>query len=162
MARQVTWRGWARRRRGDQTAGGAIVVGLSLAGDRPTAELLRTGHAPGGMRRVRDEEPTPSSLPTERQFRGVGQPVASGPSFDTAEDISAFLDQIAVLPVWRLDLDDDSIEFDNTDLSITDKSTGGNFSLRGWSIGVAGRGPRPRSGSRPAQRRATPAARTPA
>ena len=79
------------------------------------------------MRRVRDEEPTPSSLPTERQFRGVGQPVASGPSFDTAEDISAFLDQIAVLPVWRLDLDDDSIEFDNTDLSITDKSTGKDF-----------------------------------
>ena len=59
MARQVTWRGWARRRRGDQTAGGAIVVGLSLAGDRPTAELLRTGHARGRMRRVRDEEPTP-------------------------------------------------------------------------------------------------------
>jgi len=69
----------------------------------------------------------------------IDKPVASGPSFDSAEETLAYLDELAKLPLWRLDLDDDSIEFDNTELAVKDKMTGESFSLKGWGLGVTGR-----------------------
>jgi hypothetical protein len=42
------------------------------------------------------------------------------------------------LPCWHLDLDDDSIEFDNAELRIIDKRTGDNFCLKRWRWGVTG------------------------
>jgi hypothetical protein len=79
--------------------------------------------------------------PTYRRFtvHRIDKPVASGPRFDTAADVHAHLDKLGKLPRWRLDLDDDSIEFDNTELAITDKRTGESFCLKGWkSLGVTG------------------------
>jgi hypothetical protein len=69
----------------------------------------------------------------------IDKPVASGPSFDTADDVSAHLDDIAKRPLWGLDLDGDSVEFDNLELTVTDVATGESFSLKGWSWGVTGR-----------------------
>jgi hypothetical protein len=46
--------------------------------------------------------------------------------------------EIAKLPRWRLDLDDDSIIFDPETLTITDRNTDESFSLRGWNLGVTG------------------------
>lgn len=79
--------------------------------------------------------------PTHQRFtvHRIDKPVADGPSFPTTEDTQAYLDELAELPQWRLDLDDDSIEFDNTELTITDKSSGESFCLKGWSLGVTGR-----------------------
>jgi hypothetical protein len=68
----------------------------------------------------------------------LDQTVASGPEFATIEDVRAHLDAIAKLPVWRLDLVNNSaIVFDPAELEITDPSTGENFSFRGWGLGVA-------------------------
>jgi hypothetical protein len=70
----------------------------------------------------------------------IDKPVASGPSFDTAAEVSAYLDEIEKLPRWQLDLDDDSIRFDNRELTITDTRTGESFCLKGWnSLGITGR-----------------------
>lgn len=69
----------------------------------------------------------------------IDQPVASGPTFDAADDVRAYLDQLAQLPCWRLDLDGDSIDFDNKTRTITDRSSGESFSLAGWGLGVMGR-----------------------
>jgi hypothetical protein len=70
--------------------------------------------------------------PDRRRFtiHRIDKPVASGPSFPTAEAVGERLDQIAELPLWRLDLDDASIEFDPTELSIKDVATGESFSLQ--------------------------------
>jgi hypothetical protein len=68
----------------------------------------------------------------------LDQTVASGPEFATIEDVRVHLDAIAKLPVWRLDLVNNSaIVFDPAELEITDPSTGESFSFRGWGLGVA-------------------------
>ena len=68
----------------------------------------------------------------------LDQPVASGPRFATTEEVRAHLEAIAKLPLWRLDLVNNSaIVFDPAELEITDPSTGGSFSFRGWGLGVA-------------------------
>ncbi|WP_459979993.1 hypothetical protein, partial [Mycobacterium avium] len=70
----------------------------------------------------------------------IDKPVASGPSFATAAEVESFLDAVEKLPRWRLDLDDGSITFDNTELTVTDVRTGESFCLKGWtSLGVTGR-----------------------
>lgn len=68
----------------------------------------------------------------------MDKPVANGPSFSTAEETLSYLDELAQLPLWRLDLGDESIEFDNTELTIRDKATGESFCLKGWGLGVTG------------------------
>lgn len=68
----------------------------------------------------------------------IDQPVASGPSFSTTEATYTYIDALAKLPVWRLDLDDDSIEFDGPERTIRDKQSGESFCLKGWSLGVTG------------------------
>lgn len=80
------------------------------------------------------------AAPDHRRFtiHRIDKPVASGPSFPSAEAVKEHLDQIAALPMWRLDLDDASIEFDRSDLSIKDVATGETFNLRGWIYGVTG------------------------
>ncbi len=78
---------------------------------------------------------------TARQFtvHRIDHPLAQGPSFDTADAVRAHLDELAKLPRWRLDLDDDSIRFDTTTLTVTDKRTGESFCLKAWkSFGIAG------------------------
>lgn len=78
---------------------------------------------------------------TARQFtvHRIDHPVAQGASFDTADAVRAHLDELARLPRWRLDLDDDSIRFDTTTLTVTDKRTGESFCLKAWkSFGIAG------------------------
>ncbi len=68
----------------------------------------------------------------------LDQTVASGPTFATIEDVRAHLGAVAKLPLWRLDLVDNSaIVFDQAELEITDPSTGESFSFRGWGLGVA-------------------------
>jgi hypothetical protein len=68
----------------------------------------------------------------------LDQTVASGPKFATTEDVRAHFDAIAKLPLWRLDLVDNSaIIFDPAQLQVTDASTGESFSFRGWGLGVA-------------------------
>jgi hypothetical protein len=68
----------------------------------------------------------------------LDQTVASGPKFATIEEVRAHLEAIAKLPVWRLDLVNNSaIVFDPAELEITDPSTGRSFSFRGWGLGVA-------------------------
>ena len=68
----------------------------------------------------------------------LDQTVASGPEFATIEEVRVHLDAIAKLPVWRLDLVNNSaIVFDPAELEITDPSTGESFSFRGWGLGVA-------------------------
>jgi hypothetical protein len=70
----------------------------------------------------------------------IDKPVASGPSFETAAEVHSYLDELEKLPRWRLDLDDDSIKFDNKELTITDTRTGDSFCLKGWkSLGITGR-----------------------
>lgn len=79
--------------------------------------------------------------PTARQFtvHRIDHPVCQGTSFDTADGVRAHLDELAKLPRWRLDLDDDSIRFDTTTLTVTDKRTGESFCLKAWkSFGIAG------------------------
>jgi hypothetical protein len=78
--------------------------------------------------------------PDYRRFtvHRIDQPVASGPSFGTAEEVRAHLDDIARLPLWRLDLDDPSVEFDHTELAVKDVATGESFNLRGWGSGITG------------------------
>jgi hypothetical protein len=69
----------------------------------------------------------------------IDKPVASGPSFETAADVNSYLDEVEKLPRWRLDLDDDSIKFDNEELTITDAQSGESFCLKGWkSLGFTG------------------------
>lgn len=69
----------------------------------------------------------------------IDHPADQGPSFDTADAVRAHLDELAKLPRWRLDLDDDSIRFDTTSLTVTDKRTGESFCLKAWkSFGIAG------------------------
>jgi hypothetical protein len=69
----------------------------------------------------------------------IDKPVASGPKFDTAAEVHSYLDDIEQLPRWRLDLDDESIEFDNEELTITDTKSGDSFCLKGWkSLGITG------------------------
>jgi len=78
---------------------------------------------------------------TARQFtvHRIDHPVAQGASFDTADAVRAHLDELAKLPRWRLDLDDESIRFDTTTLTVTDKRTGESFCLKAWkSFGIAG------------------------
>lgn len=79
--------------------------------------------------------------PDQQRFtvHRIDRPVASGPSFDTAEAAAAYLAQVAELPLWRLDLDDESIEFDGPQLTIKDRRTGDSFCLKGWGLGVTGR-----------------------
>ena len=80
------------------------------------------------------------AAPDHRRFtiHRIDQPVASGPSFPTPEAVREQLELISKLPLWRLDLDDPSIEFDPADLSITDAATGDTFNLGGWIYGVTG------------------------
>jgi hypothetical protein len=62
----------------------------------------------------------------------LDQTVASGPTFATIEEVRAHLEAIAKLPLWRLDLANNSaIVFDSAELEITDPSTGESFSFRG-------------------------------
>ena len=68
----------------------------------------------------------------------LDQPVASGPKFATTEQVRAHLEAIAKLPLWRLDLVNNSaIVFDPAQLEVTDATTGESFSFRGWGLGVA-------------------------
>jgi hypothetical protein len=68
----------------------------------------------------------------------LDQPVASGPRFATIEEVRAQLEAIAKLPLWRLDLVNNSaIVFDPAQLEVTDATTGESFSFRGWGLGVA-------------------------
>src|ERR1700676_4385821 len=68
----------------------------------------------------------------------LDQTVASGPKFATIEAVRAHLEAIAKLPVWRLDLVNNSaIVFDPAELEITDPRRGESFSFRGWGLGVA-------------------------
>jgi hypothetical protein len=68
----------------------------------------------------------------------LDQTVASGPKFATAEEVRAHLEAIAKLPLWRLDLVNNSaIVFDPAQLEVTDATTGESFSFRGWGLGVA-------------------------
>jgi hypothetical protein len=68
----------------------------------------------------------------------LDQSVASGPKFATIEEVRAHLEAIAKLPLWRLDLVNNSaIVFDPAELEITDPTTGESFSFRGWGLGVA-------------------------
>jgi hypothetical protein len=72
----------------------------------------------------------------------IDKPVANGPSFPTAAEVNSYLDGLEGLPRWRLDLDDDSIEFDNKELTITDTRTGVSLCLKGWrSLGFTGQAP---------------------
>jgi hypothetical protein len=69
----------------------------------------------------------------------IDKPVASGPSFATAADLNSHFDAVEKLPRWRLDLGDDSIKFDNKELTITDTQTGESICLKGWtSLGFTG------------------------
>lgn len=69
----------------------------------------------------------------------VDHPAGNGPSFATAEEVRSYLARLEKLPRWRLDLGDDSVDFDSKTLTVTDKATGESFSLRGWnSFGIAG------------------------
>jgi hypothetical protein len=64
--------------------------------------------------------------------------VASGPKFATTEEVRAHLEAIAKLPLWRLDLVNNSaIVFDPAELEVADATTGASFSFRGWGLGVA-------------------------
>ena len=68
----------------------------------------------------------------------LDQTVASGPRFATAEEVRGHLEAIAKLPLWRLDLVNNStIIFDPAELEVTDATTGESFSFRGWGLGVA-------------------------
>ena len=68
----------------------------------------------------------------------LDQTVASGPKFATIEEVGAHLEAIAKLPLWRLDLVNNSaIIFDPAELVIADPTTGESFSFRGWGLGVA-------------------------
>lgn len=77
---------------------------------------------------------------TMQQFtiHRLDKTVASGPRFATIEELRAHLEVIAKLPLWRLDLlNNSAIVFDPAELEITDSSTGESFSFRGWGLGVA-------------------------
>jgi hypothetical protein len=53
-------------------------------------------------------------------------------------EVRAHLEAIAKLPLWRLDLVNNSaIAFDPAELEVTDATTGESFSFRGWGLGVA-------------------------
>ncbi len=68
----------------------------------------------------------------------LDRPVASGPRFATTEEVGAHLEAIAKLPLWRLDLVNNSaIVFDPARLEVTDATSGESFSFRGWGLGVA-------------------------
>jgi hypothetical protein len=68
----------------------------------------------------------------------LDQTVASGPKYATTEEVRARLEAIAKLPLWRLDLENNSaIVFDPAALEVTDATTGESFSFRGWGLGVA-------------------------
>jgi hypothetical protein len=68
----------------------------------------------------------------------LDQPVGSGPRFATTEEVRAHLEAIAKLPLWRLDLVNNSaIVFDPARLEVTDATSGESFSFRGWGLGVA-------------------------
>jgi len=55
----------------------------------------------------------------------LDQTVASGPKFATAEEVRAHFEAIAKLPLWRLDLVNNSaIVFDPAELEVTDATTG--------------------------------------
>lgn len=75
--------------------------------------------------------------PQQFTVHRLDQTVASGPKFATIEEVRAYLEAIAKLPVWRLDLVNNSaIVFDPAELEITDPVTGKSFSFRGWGLGV--------------------------
>jgi hypothetical protein len=83
---------------------------------------------------------TTADDPTVQQFtiHRLDKTVASGPKFATVEEARAHLEAIAKLPLWRLDLlDNSAIVFDPAELEITDPSTGESFSFRGWGLEVA-------------------------
>jgi len=68
----------------------------------------------------------------------LDQTVASGPKFATTEEVRTHFGAIAKLPLWRLDLVNNSaIVFDPAQLQVTDATTGESFSFRGWGLGVA-------------------------
>ncbi len=67
----------------------------------------------------------------------LDETVASGPKYATTEEVRARLEAIAKLPLWRLDLENNSaIVFDPAALEVTDATTGESFSFRGWGLGV--------------------------
>jgi hypothetical protein len=67
----------------------------------------------------------------------LDQTVASGPKFATSEEVRTHFEAIAKLPLWRLDLVNNSgIVFDPAELEVTDATTGESFSFRGWGLGV--------------------------
>jgi hypothetical protein len=79
--------------------------------------------------------------PANRRFtvHRIDQPIAQGPSFESADDARNYLDELETLPRWRLDLNDDSVEFDSRALTVTDRRTGDSFCLKGWkSFGISG------------------------
>src|SRR6202045_4245811 len=76
--------------------------------------------------------------PQQFTVHRLDQTGASGPKFATIEEVRAHLEAIAKLPVWRLDLVNNSaIVFDPAELEVTDPSTGESFSFRGWGLGGA-------------------------
>lgn len=80
------------------------------------------------------------AAPDHRRFtiHRIDKPVASGPSFPSADAVKEHLEHISTLPLWRLDLNDPSIEFDPATFTIKDVATGETFNLRGWIYGVTG------------------------
>ena len=68
----------------------------------------------------------------------LDQTVASGPKLATTEEVHAHLEAIAKLPLWRLDLVNNSaIVFNPAQLDVTDATSGESFSFRGWGLGIA-------------------------
>ena len=90
------------------------------------------GYAVTAMTSVEDQSTQQFAL------HRLDQNVGSGPKFATAEEVRARLEAIAKLPIWRLDLVDNSgIVFDPAQLEVTDATSGESFSFRGWGLGVA-------------------------
>jgi hypothetical protein len=112
------------------------VYEVKLGDEFPGGPARRLG---GGLRTASGSVGT-EDQPDYRRFtvHRIDQSVASGPSFGTAEEVRAHLDDIARLPLWRLDLDDPSVEFDHTELAVKDLATGESFNLRGWGSGITG------------------------
>jgi hypothetical protein len=68
----------------------------------------------------------------------LDQPVGGVPRFATTEEVRADLEVIAKLPLWRLELANNSaIVFPSAQLEVADATGGESFSFRGWGLGVA-------------------------
>jgi hypothetical protein len=88
---------------------------------------------------MRSPRPQASKTNPRSNLRFIGwtipSPAAQG--FATTEEVRAHLEEIAKLPVWRLDLVNNSaIVFDPAQLEVTDATSGESFSFSGWGLGV--------------------------